>query len=41
MLLDAATFPTWEEAYRMVIPRPSEKKRMLAFIDPFDGTVKC
>ena len=40
MLLDWATFPTWEESSRMMAPRPGEEKRVFAFLGPFDEKVK-
>lgn len=38
-VVDMATFFTWEDSYRMVVPIPSEEDRLFAFIKPFDLTV--
>lgn len=38
-IMDAATYFSWEERYRMIVPKPGEDSRLFAFIRPFDGIV--
>jgi hypothetical protein len=36
--MDLAYF-AWSETFKMVVPRPGEKSRLLAFVYPFDPLV--
>lgn len=37
--IDFCTFPAWQESYRLVVPRPSERLRLFTFVRPFDNMV--
>lgn len=38
-IADYCTFPSWQESFRLVVPRPGEQSRLFAIVRPFDNTV--